>query len=206
MGPVQCIPNQFYADNRFGEFTNLNSGFSYDHGTKADNNDWRMDNKMNPGGPLFDIGVYLVQSAFYSTNMIPISVEAKNSTKRNEIFRKIPEFWNWNFKWPNGVKSYHSSNYSKYENFLRLNTPKGKIEIKPAYSYQNLSGFSPNGKMEFTHIFQQKKQIDGQCMAILKREANITPGEMGRRDIYVLNSIIEASETNKAVNLKRFYT
>ena len=43
-------------------------------------------------------------------------------------------------------------------------------------------------------------------MAILKREANITPGEMGRRDIYVLNSIIEASETNKAVNLKRFYT
>ena len=49
--------------------------------------------------------------------------------------------------------------------------------------------------MEFKNVFQQKLQIDGQCLAILNKRANITPGEMGRRDILLLNQIMEAAES-----------
>ena len=193
-------------NNEFGTFTGLKSGFSYNHGKLTYKGDWRMDKKMNPGGALFDIGVYVAQSAFYGTQMHPLSVTAQNTTQRLSIFKEIPEHWNWQLEWPNGAKSEHSSSYGKNENFLHINTPKGGIGIEPAFSYQGLAGYTPRGKMNFSQVFQQKKQIDGQCMAILKREANITSGEMGRRDIYLLNAIIEAAETENTIKLGNFYT
>ena len=60
--------------------------------------------------------------------------------------------------------------------------------------------------MKFKKIFQQKLQIDGQCLAIRNKEANITSGEMGRRDILLLNRIMEAAESQTSVALDGFYT
>ena len=56
--------------------------------------------------------------------------------------------------------------------------------------------------MKINPVFQQKLQIDGQCLAILKKLPNITPGEMGRRDIRVLNAIMESAKTNRKVFFK----
>ncbi len=192
-------------NNEFGTFKDLKGGFSYNHGNLTYNGDWRVNPKMNPGGALFDIGVYVAQSAFYGTQMQPLRVTAQNSTQRTSIFKEIPEHWNWQLEWPNGAKSEHSASYGKSENFLHINTPKGKIGIEPAYSYQGLAGYTPENKMNFHHVFQQKNQIDGQCKAILKREANITSGKMGRRDIYLLNAIMEAAETQNTIKLGNFY-
>ena len=59
--------------------------------------------------------------------------------------------------------------------------------------------------MEFKNIFQQRLQIDGQCLAILNRRANITPGEMGRRDILLLNQIMEAADSQTPIDLNDFH-
>ena len=58
--------------------------------------------------------------------------------------------------------------------------------------------------MEINNVFQQKLQIDGQCLAILGKAPNITPGEMGRRDIRVLNGIMESANTNQKVEFEKF--
>jgi hypothetical protein len=85
-----------------------------------------------------------------------------------------------------------------------LKTEKGKIGLKPAYSYRGIKGYTPDGNMEIHPVFQQKLQIDGQCLAIMGRASNITPGEMGRRDVKVLNAIMESAETNQKVEFKKF--
>jgi hypothetical protein len=59
--------------------------------------------------------------------------------------------------------------------------------------------------MDIRPVFQQKLQIEGQCLAILKRRPNITPSEMGRRDIYLLNCIKEAAQTQSSVSLDQSY-
>lgn len=193
-------------NKEFGQLEGMQGGFSYDHGNLTKEGDWRINSKMNPGGALFDVGVYVAQSAFYSSQMLPLSVTAQHSTDRLEIFKDVPEHWKWELTWPNQITSQHSSSYGKQENFLRLETEGGRLEIEPAYSYENLKGSTPKGPMDFTHIFQQKLQIDGQCLAIHKRSANITGGEMGRRDVHLLNCIMEAAETQSVITLGDFYT
>lgn len=192
--------------SEFGEIIEMQGGFSYNHGQWAREGDWRMNPKLNPGGALFDIGVYVVQSSSYSNpQMHPLSVTAKHSTDRHQIFKAIPEHWNWELAWPNKLISQHSSSYGKQENFLRVTTDKGLLEIEPAYSYENLKGSTPNGPMNLNPVFQQKLQIEGQCLAILNRSNNITTGEMGRRDIYLLNRIMEAAENQSEVRLDNLY-
>ena len=191
---------------KFGKLIGMQGGFSYDHGLETQEGDWRINNKMNPGGPLFDIGVYVAQSSFYGSQMLPVSVTAKHSTDRRHIFKDIPEHWNWELTWPNKMVSQHSSSYGKQEDFLRLETEKGLLEIEPAYSYEGLAGCTPQRPMDFKKTFQQKLQIDGQCLAILNKRAIITSGDMGRRDILLLNRIMEASESKTSIALDGFYT
>ena len=199
--------NRFMAamkNQQYGDWSKMHGGFSYDHGRWAKEGDWRLTKAMNVGGAVYDLGVYVVQSAFYSTNIQPVSVIARSWTDRKEIFKEIPEHWEWELQWPDGKVSNHSSSYGKKENHIRLKTEKGKIGLKPAYSYRGLKGYTPDGNMEIHPVFQQKLQIDGQCLAIMGRASNITPGEMGRRDIKVLNAIMESAETNQKVEFKKF--
>ena len=80
----------------------------------------------------------------------------------------------------------------------------GKLGLKPAYSYSGIKGYTPVGDMKYSPVFQQKLQIDNQCLAILNKKPNITPGEMGRRDIRVLNAIMESAKTKQKVIFEKF--
>ena len=191
-------------NKEYGEWTNMSGGFSYDHGRWAKKGDWRLTKQMNVGGSLYDLGVYVVQSAFYTAHSHPISVKAQSWTDRKEIFKEIPEHWEWELEWPDGRLSQHSSSYGKKENFINLKTDTGNLGLNPAYSYRGIKGYEPKSKMEYNPVFQQKLQIDGQCLAILGKRPNLTPGEMGRRDIRVLNAIMESAKIDNKVKLKRF--
>ena len=205
--PFNVYLMQAMGTKKFGKLVGMQGNFSYNQGSfrNKGKNDWRMNPKLNPGGALFDIGVYVVQSAFYSSLMHPISVNAKHNTDRPNIFRDIPEHWEWELSWPNQVKTQHYASYGKQANYIRLQTEKGNLEIEPAYSYEGLKGISPEGPMKFKSIFQQRQQIDGQCLAILNRRANITPGEMGRRDVLLLNQIMKAADTKTPVDLNDLF-
>lgn len=78
------------------------------------------------------------------------------------------------------------------------------IEIAPAYGYGGLKSTTPDGPMQFPPIFQQALQIDGQVASILAGTPSIVPGEMGRRDIQVINGIMEAAETGKPFTFGKF--
>ena len=189
-------------NKKYGNWINMSGGFSYRNRFQKDN--WRLKKAMNVGGAVYDIGVYVVQSAFYTTHSHPLSLKAKSWTERKDIFKEFPEYWEWEMEWPNGNTSKHSSNYGIYENYIKLQTTKGEIGLNPAYSYRGLKGYTPSGPMDIKPVFQQKLQIDGQCLAILKKQPNITSGEMGRRDIRILNAIMESAKVNQKIYFKEF--
>ena len=205
--PLNVCLLQAMETKKFGKLVGMQGDFSYNQGSfhNKGKNNWRMNSKLNPGGALFDIGVYVAQSAFYSSQMHPISVTAKHNTNRLDIFKDIPEHWEWELTWPNNMKSQHFASYGKKANYIRLQTEKGHIEINPAYSYEGLKGSTPNGPMKYKNIFQQKFQIDGQCLAIRNLRENITPGEMGRRDVLLLNQIMKAADTKTPIALNDIF-
>ena len=166
-------------------------------------NAWRI-GKLGVAGALYDMGVYAVQGQLYTAGIHPVSVTAKHSTERKEIFTEVPETYEWTLEFPGGRKATGMSSYGKAMNHLRAELEKGQIELDPSYSYKGQRGLTPDGPMDFPQVGQQVLQIDGQAAAILKNEKSRVPGEMGRRDIRVINGIMEAADTGKPFEFGEF--
>ncbi len=167
-------------------------------------NKWRIGKELGIAGALYDLGVYSVQAQLYSAGMHPVSVTAKHSTERKEIFTEVPETYEWTLEFPGGLKAEGMSSYGENSNFVRVETEKGLLEISPAYGYSGQKGKTPDGPMDFPKLNQQAAQIDGQAAAILSGIPSLVPGEMGHRDIQVINGIVEAGETGKPVKFGKF--
>lgn len=198
-------------DLEFGNWKELSTDFSIrmkdkvvEDLAKHPSQQWRIDPELGVAGSLYDLGVYAIQGAFYAGGLHPVSVTAKSSTDRKDYF-KVPEHWEWELTYADGRKSQHGSSYGKSANFLHVETEEGPLKIDTAYSYHSQKGVTPTGPMEFEQVYQQAGQLDGQMLAILKRAANITPAEMGRRDIRICNAVMEAAESGKSVPLSFEY-
>lgn len=168
-------------------------------------NAWRIGKDLGIAGALYDLGVYCVQGALYTARENPVSVTAKHSTARPEIFKEVPETYEWVLEFADGRKADGMASYGRNGNHLRAEVEKGMIEIAPAYHYGGgPKGRTPDGEMNFGGVNQQALQMDGQCAAILAGTPSLVPGEMGARDIQVINGIIEAAATGKPFKFDEF--
>lgn len=168
-------------------------------------NAWRIGKDLGIAGALYDLGVYCVQASVYTAGMNPVSVTAKNSTDRPEIFKEVPENWEWVLEFPDGRKADGMASYGRQGNHVRAVVEKGLIEIAPAYHYGGgPKGRTPDGEMNFGPVNQQALQIDGQAASILAGIPSLVPGEMGARDIQIVNGIMEAAATGKSVIFGKF--
>lgn len=168
-------------------------------------NAWRIGKELGIGGALYDMGVYCVQAMFYTACDHPISVTAKHSTERPDIFKEVPETYEWELVFPGGRKATGVSSYGKQGNYLRAEVEQGKVEIEPGYNYGGgPKGRTPDGEMGFGPVNQQALQMDGQVAAILSKTRSKVPGEMGARDIQVINGIVEAAATGSPVKFGKF--
>lgn len=167
-------------------------------------NAWRISKKLGVAGALYDLGVYCVQAALYTAGSNPVSVTAKHSTERTEIFKEVPESYEWVLEFEDGRKADGMASYGKNANHVRAEAEKGIIEVAPAYGYGGQKGKTPDGPMDFPAVNQQALQIDGQVAAIRSGKPGIVPGEMGCRDIQVIEGIIEAAKTGKPFKYGKF--
>ena len=188
----------------FGDWKSIETGNGYKVNNFTGHNAWRITKALGVAGALYDVGVYAVQGALYTAQVNPVSVMAKKSTDRPEIFTEVPETYEWTLEFPGGRKAEGFSSYGRSGNYVRAELEKGKIEISPAYGYGGQKGFTPAGPMVYPVVNQQALQIEGQVAAILAGKPSKVPGEMGRRDIGVINGIMEAADSGQAVKFGNF--
>lgn len=184
--------------NIFGKINKLSGGFGF----RAGPSQWRLTQKYAGGGPLMDVGIYVIQGLCYTTGMEPIAVTAQEGVKTDlERFKEVEQSLTWQMEFPNGLIAEGRTSYQDNMNFLRAEAEKGVFELTSAYNYTGQRGSTPEGPMNFPHINQQAKQMDGIARSIQKGEQSIVPGEMGRRDVKYLQAIYEAMRTGKKVSL-----
>src|SRR5690606_6323512 len=182
----------------FGELTGLSSSFGF----KAAAGIWRLNKELAGGGPLMDLGIYSVQGFCYLTGMEPIAVTAQEGPKTDlEKFSEVEESLTWEFEMPNGLRAKGKTSYSENMNDLRAEAENGWFELSPAFNYGGLKGETSTGKMEIQPVFQQAKQMDDFALAIRDNRPSPVPGEMGRRDVRLLQAIYEAMRTGKRIEL-----
>lgn len=164
---------------------------------------WRLDKTLAGGGPLMDVGIYCVQAACYITGMEPIAVWAKEGPKtKPDIFKTTEESLTWQMEFPNGIIASCKSSYSEELNRVHAETQKGWFELAPAYEYKGIKGKTVLNTMNFPEVNQQALQMDDFAEAVTNNRPSPVPGEMGKRDVKILEAIYRAMESGNKVEIK----
>jgi predicted dehydrogenase len=183
----------------FGNIKKLIGEFGFN----AQKGIWRLNKEMAGGGPLMDLGIYCVQGFCYTSGTEPIAVRAQEGAKTDpERFAEVEQSLTWQFEMPGGIIAEGRSSYAEGLNILRAEAEKGWFELTPAYNYGGIKGSTSNGVMDLPRVNQQAKQMDDFAFSIINKRPTKVPGEMGRRDVKLLQAIYEAMRTGERVVIK----
>jgi len=185
----------------FGAFTKVTGGFSFMMGTKV----WRADKKLSGGGPIMDLGIYFIQGACMAANGVaPVAVTAKTGPiTRPDIFTDVEETMNWTMEFAGGLVAEGTTSYEGSLNRIRAEAPKGWIELEPAFNYRGLSGRTNTGRLRFDPpVNQQALQMDDFAQCIREGRESRVPGELGLRDMKIIEAIYESARTGKRTLVK----
>jgi glucose-fructose oxidoreductase len=157
--------------------------------SRGNPNQWRLNKSLSGGGALMNMGVYAFQALIYATGSNPKSVSAQEFSSRPDYFKDTDETITAQFEWENGTLGQMMTSHNYRSNHLRGEYDRGWIELSPASTYIPLAGKTSDGPMEFKQESQQKLQMDDFALHIMGEQANRAPGEMGHRDLLIIEAI-----------------
>ncbi|MFD2570808.1 Gfo/Idh/MocA family protein [Spirosoma soli] len=164
---------------------------------------WRLGGGVGGGGPLRDVGIYCLQGAIYTKGQVPIAVTAKlHPVTDPEKFSKVEEGVDFQLQFADGSVADCKTSYNDKYNQLRAEAAKGWFELSPAYQYDGLKGETSQGKMDIENVPQQARQMDAFANCILTDTPTTVPGEMGMRDVQLIEAIFQAAKTGTKVSTK----
>ncbi|SFQ24612.1 Gfo/Idh/MocA family protein [Hymenobacter arizonensis] len=184
-GPVQ----RMVADN----------GFRFNNDTP-----WRVSKALGGGGPLLDMGIYCLQGCLYTKGQIPVSVTAKFAPKTDPaLFKEVEAGISWQLQFADGATADCRTSYAEnMTSRLRAEGSKGWAELAPAFGYGGLQGRTSQGPLNIQNVNQQAAQMDDFADCVLNNKPTRVPGEMGLRDVQLLEAIYRAAETGQKVSTK----
>lgn len=190
----------------FGDLMKMTGDRGFVFGQRA----WRVNKLLAGGGPMMDLGIYIVQAACAAAGATPVSVTAKERPKqRPEFFNEVEETMDFSLEFPNGAVLNAVTSYNHSSDTFRAEGDKGWIDFQAhAFSYGPPTVATSNGPLHFPtpkaapgerHCYQQAWQMDDFADCILNDRESIVPGEMGLRDIKIIAAVYEAARTGKKV-------
>lgn len=164
-------------------------------------NHWKQTKSLG-GGAMYDMGVYPLNAARYSTGLEPIAVTAKASTTRPAIYTEVEETMAFDLEFPQGVTAKCETSFGKGMNDLLVTCTKGWYKLSPFQAYNGINGITSDGKKMNTPINnEQAQQMDDDASAILNGITLMVPGEEGLKDIRVVEAIYRSVAENKRVTI-----
>ena len=186
----------------FGPFKKMDGGFSF----VLKGQQWRIEKNLSGGGPLMDLGIYIIQGQFMAAgDEMPVAITARELTKeRPDFFKEVEETIEWTMEFASGTVATGNCSYNRQRNEFRAEAKDGWYHISSAYGYKGQKAKSHLGPFEFVAPASvQALQMDAFARHVRDGEPNVVPGEMGRRDLVVVEAIYEsAAAGGKRVELK----
>jgi len=185
----------------FGPFTKMTGDRGFIFGQRA----WRIDKKLAGGGPMMDLGIYIIHGACMAANGVaPVSVTAHEEPKtKPELFNEVEETIRWSMDFTNGAKCDAVTSFNHQADQFRVEGTKGWMDFKQhAFTYRGIVCETSRGPLNYPAINQQAAHMDDFADCILSGRDTPVPGELGRRDIQIITAIYEAARTGKSVRVK----
>ncbi|MDR7194614.1 Gfo/Idh/MocA family protein [Luteimonas terrae] len=180
------------AERPFGRIVQLRADAGWFGWRQGADDAWRLD-PARGGGAMYDMGVYCVNAARYSTGLEPVAVRAWDETARREIFRGVDETTRFTLEFPGDIVAECVTSFGRNLNTLHIDCERGWYELSPFQSYDGNVGRASDGTRFSAQLGEkprmQAEQMDQDALAILEGRPPRAPGEEGLRDMHVLDAV-----------------
>ena len=198
---------ELMARNAAGQLRVLRTEQSYRMGPTSPDDNWRVNRALAGGGPLEDLGIYGLQAALYLTRQMPESISATSfrptgDPRFSEIFASVTSQW----RFPSGAVAQLATSYdSSGINFVHVRGTTGALIMDPATNYSGqkmtLEGNEHRVFKSGDPDIQFSRQLDHFVDAIRDGARIRTPGEMGLRDLRLIEAIYVSAAAGRTVKL-----
>lgn len=198
--PLHVELKRLAQEKTYGPFMRMTGANGFRMGSKV----WRATRALAGGGPLMDMGIYCVQEACLAADATPVAVTAREHTKtRPDFFTDVEQGLDWTMEFANGAKAELSTSYDQNYGRFRAEAEKGWLHFEPAFGYRGLKVMTHNGPLNLTPLqSQQAVQMDDFALCVRENRESRIPGEMGRRDMAIIDAIYAAMKTGKRTEVK----
>jgi len=163
---------------------------------------WRIQKRLAGGGPMMDVGIYIIQGAIMAQNgATPVAVTAHELPKTEPaLFDEVEESMQWTMEFANGARLGAVASFSHSSDAFRAEGDRGWIDFQEhAFTYRGIKCVTSRGPLNFPPPNQQALQMDDFADCVLSGRETPVPGEMGRRDIGILTAIYQSAATGRRV-------
>jgi len=172
---------------------------------------WLLDPKMAGGGAMFDTGVYGVQAACMMTGKSPVAVRGMPTTRHRELFPQgVEETMSFELIFDDGFQALCRASYGN--NFHQCTTlgHKGMVEVLAGVPTGSVYGQSAGGKPNDKRLVINKREIEAKntlqlgvmldafARSITDKTSFLCPGEMGLRDVRIIEAIYASAKRGGA--------
>lgn len=192
-------------EKTYGPVVSLSTEFSWHRGK---NKPWLSDIKLSGGGAMFDTGVYSIQAGCYIAGATPTAVTAFPTTVDPDYPSGIEEAMKVEFEYPGGITHEGRASYIAGKGEFIVHAEKGAFSCTGSSFSQSAGGrpaakqlILPDGtKADIPDTLQLAVLHDHFAEAIRTGQPFLCPGEMGLRDLRILEAIYaSASQGSKRV-------
>lgn len=206
--PYNLQAMELMKQNAVDKLRLIRTQHSYRMGPTSPSENWRVDRTLAGGGPLEDYGIYGLQAALYLSGEMPESIAAATyqptaDPRFAEIFAHVSS----QMRFPSGAVAQLATSYDAAPlNEVDARGSAGALLMQPATNYSgNELVLEVGGERRvFTpgdSTVQFARQLDHLADAIRDGAEIRTPGEMGLRDLRLIEAIYASAGRGSAVML-----
>ena len=191
-----------------GDIQVIRTDQHYTIGNVTPATNWRANRALAGGGALEDYGLYGLQSALYLTGEMPISISASTSTPAdNPAFSEIINLQTSRLVFPSGAVAQLASSYNaSWHDRVEVRGNKGVMQMDPATAYGSIRTEIIRSDNDREIILDPSGQfaamLDHFGLSIKQDSPILTDGEMGRRDIRLIEAIYRSALEKREISLR----
>jgi len=192
-------------DKDLGVFMRIDGANGFRMRSPKSASNWRADKKLAGGGPLMDMGVYVIQAACMAkVEAAPSTITARfGPVTRPEVFSEIEESVKWEMQFSDGAKATCLASYAENVSRFRAESENGWAQLgPPAFYYDTPVLTTSRGPVHLPRVNHQAAQLDGMALELLTGQPSLAPGEMGRRDLTIIEAIYSAAKSGQPTPVK----
>lgn len=207
--PVNLLAATMIREGQLGDLTFMSSDHHRPLDPATPKDQWRMRRELAGGGSFIDIGIYSLNGTIWFMGEVPSALSARTwSPEGDERFAEVEAVCTVQLRFPSGRLATLSSGYIADKKRIDAWGSQAVAVLDPATEYMgnqlrvSTSEGTEDRQSEFGSQAQFDREIDHLSQAILNDTEVLTPGEMGLRDVRLIQAIYQsAAETGRWIEL-----